>query len=222
MVPMSRIRPALLASFTSLAILLCVACSGCLLLGSPDSCDNCDNCPAQRDGDRDGIFNRRDRDRNDDRNPNDFDFDDSRSPDSGCPDGKCPYGDTETDLGDTNNQSTAASDHAAASLVARHGIGCLGTCRVSIDREAATAPLDRSKLDEVKTGSYCCMRCRQLTVGDSWHNLITDAGDSALFLCKSCWTKTSPTERRGFLNLYLQANGQSETAIGQRFKSSIR
>jgi hypothetical protein len=66
------------------------------------------------------------------------------------------------------------------------------------------------------------MRCRQKTVGSAWHNLVTPQGDSVLFLCENCWSKTSPSERKGFLTVYLQATGNTDTPLGERLKSAVR
>lgn len=205
--------PRLSAIATAFALLLCCACSGCLLLGDPDRDSD---RPSLHDRDRDGFFNRNNRDRDFDNgaDPNSFDC---PADGSDCDSGNCPY-----NKGAIGGETTNASDRSAAALVARYSVQCLGTCHVDIDKQAATSPVDHSKLNEVKTGAFCCMRCKQATVGDGWHNLVSEEGDSALFLCESCWSRTSPAERVGFLNVYLQKTNYSGSPMGERLKSALQ
>lgn len=189
-------------SIVLLAIAMLCFAPGCLLLGSPET-KHPDNVfdQDQNQVDQDSGFDV-------DNDANDQDLDD---PD--CPGGNCPYrneGDGEQREGFDDPDTQAVADRTGEALVAvRAGLSC--------DANACNT----SRLHEKKTGTYSCMRCRQPTVGDGWHNLVTDEGDSALFLCQQCWDKSSTSERRGYLNVYLQTIKLTDTQIAARFKSSI-
>lgn len=197
-------RPSKLGRITTLLAcsLLCLFATGCILDGIIGS----DRSERRRDRDREGVFGEFDQ-----CEPGQCDHDKCFD-ELDCPDGKCPLGSTESPKPTADSTDSASKNQANTSLCGTADCSN-GQCKVTLGNP--------DRLNETKTGAYKCMRCRKPTVGDGWHNLVTEQGDSAIFLCERCWSATSPSERAGFLRAHMQSAGNEKSAVYDRLISAI-
>jgi hypothetical protein len=70
----------------------------------------------------------------------------------------------------------------------------------------AVPDFDATPRGERKTGGYACANCRRPTVGEDWATQWTPEGTPITYLCRECWEKMTPEQRRtAYLNWYNRA-----------------
>lgn len=179
-----------------LCLLVIPFSTGCLfdyVVGDPPACD-CPECP-QHNG-----FNG---------SPEDCPG--GQCPD--CPGGQCPTGAVCADEPVISGPCLPCGLPSHIPAVVQ---------RPLVVRPSAVRPATQvDPLREVKTGSFACQRCRRSVVGDGWHELRTNEGDSVLLMCRSCWAQSSFAEREACLRNYLARNGLAGSPLGERLRASL-
>lgn len=64
---------------------------------------------------------------------------------------------------------------------------------------------------EVKTGQYRCQACNRMTVGAEWQEIWLPSGKSMLAICRDCYIRMSPEERRDVFAKWFRKQGIDPT-----------
>ena len=129
-------------------------------------------------------------------------------PDNCCPDGVCPL--PAEDLGiltEAEHFAAPANRFALDELKFDTFAGACPSCPTApiyypsqpstpiVYTPAQPAATKPDPLNEAKTGSYACQRCKQGKVGTLFHTSWTEAGRPVTYLCVDCWERSTPRER---------------------------